>query len=202
MNYEKIYNYIISRAISENRKKYKKTDVKYTCYEKHHIIPKCLGGSNDVNNLVLLTPREHLLAHLCLVKIYPLNHSLIRAAMLMGTDRHGNRINNKQYDWVRKQCALVPGPLKGRPSLRKGRKFGSNKAKGKPNGKKGIKHGRPPGNKGIPSPFKGISRGEQKKVLCPKCGLKGGITNMKRYHFDNCKDYKHGKMNHNKEIEC
>ena len=32
-------------------------------YEKHHIIPKSLGGSNDLINLVLLTPIEHLKAH-------------------------------------------------------------------------------------------------------------------------------------------
>ena len=27
----------------------------------------------------------------------------------------------------------------------------------------------------------------QKKVTCPHCKKEGGITNMKRYHFDNCK---------------
>ena len=27
----------------------------------------------------------------------------------------------------------------------------------------------------------------QKKVKCPYCNQSGGITNMKRYHFDNCK---------------
>ena len=31
--------------------------------EKHHIIPKSLGGKNSKNNLVYLTLREHLLAH-------------------------------------------------------------------------------------------------------------------------------------------
>jgi hypothetical protein len=27
----------------------------------------------------------------------------------------------------------------------------------------------------------------QKKIQCPHCGKTGGMTNMKRYHFDNCK---------------
>ena len=34
------------------------------CYtENHHIIPKSLGGSNDSDNLVALTAREHFLCH-------------------------------------------------------------------------------------------------------------------------------------------
>jgi NUMOD3 motif len=32
-------------------------------YEKHHIVPRSLGGSNDVANIVKLTPREHYIAH-------------------------------------------------------------------------------------------------------------------------------------------
>jgi hypothetical protein len=36
--------------------------------EKHHIIPKCLGGSNDPSNIVALTAREHFLAHWLLIK--------------------------------------------------------------------------------------------------------------------------------------
>jgi len=138
MDYRRIYNKLILRALSECRQKYKKDHKKYVCYERHHILPKALGGTNDETNLVLLTPREHLFAHLCLVRMYPNNHSMIKAAMLMGTDRYGNRLNNRQYDWVRKQCALTPSPTKGVESKRKGRIFGSNSAKGKPNGKKGI----------------------------------------------------------------
>ena len=37
--------------------------------EKHHIIPKSLGGSNDENNLVTLTARQHFIAHLLLTKM-------------------------------------------------------------------------------------------------------------------------------------
>jgi hypothetical protein len=40
-------------------------------YEKHHIVPRCLGGSNEKQNLVLLTAKEHFLAHRILYKIYP-----------------------------------------------------------------------------------------------------------------------------------
>ena len=40
------------------------------CYtENHHIIPKSLGGSNDSDNLVALTAREHFLCHWLLTKM-------------------------------------------------------------------------------------------------------------------------------------
>ena len=43
--------------------------------------------------------------------------------------------------------------------------------------------------KSKPSPLKGIP---QKQIMCPYCNKSGGATNMKRYHFDNCK-YKQKK---------
>jgi len=62
MNYKKIYDELMlrskDRVIEDNI---------YT--EKHHIIPKSLGGSNDNDNLVVLTAREHFLAHYLLTKI-------------------------------------------------------------------------------------------------------------------------------------
>lgn len=66
MNYQKIYNQIVDRAKQEGRKKGKG---KY--YESHHILPKCLGGCNSNENLVLLTGREHFLCHWILARIHP-----------------------------------------------------------------------------------------------------------------------------------
>lgn len=37
--------------------------------EKHHIIPKALGGSNDISNLVILTAKEHYIVHHLLTKM-------------------------------------------------------------------------------------------------------------------------------------
>lgn len=37
--------------------------------ERHHIIPKFMGGSNEKNNLVKVTGREHYILHLLLMKI-------------------------------------------------------------------------------------------------------------------------------------
>lgn len=52
------YKELIEFAKSQNRSK---KDNNY--YEKHHIIPKCMGGNNDKDNLVLLTLGEHVQAH-------------------------------------------------------------------------------------------------------------------------------------------
>ena len=38
-------------------------------YEKHHIIPKSLGGSNNTDNLVNLSAREHFICHWLLTKM-------------------------------------------------------------------------------------------------------------------------------------
>jgi len=74
MNYKKVYEQIITKAQSENR--IKGLDI---YYERHHIIPKCLGGDNSKDNLVLLTGKEHYICHKLLVCIYPNNTKLVFA---------------------------------------------------------------------------------------------------------------------------
>lgn len=71
MNYKTIYQNLINKAKSEKRKK---SSGNY--YEAHHIKPKSFGGEGDCRNInhpniVLLTPKEHYIAHLLLTKIYP-----------------------------------------------------------------------------------------------------------------------------------
>ena len=47
-----------------------KSSVEFYC-EIHHIIPRCLGGDNNENNLVLLSYKEHILAHMLLYVLNP-----------------------------------------------------------------------------------------------------------------------------------
>jgi len=58
--YRTWYYSIINNALIAGREEY---------VEKHHIIPKSLGGSNSAENIVRLTAKEHLLCHKLLVKI-------------------------------------------------------------------------------------------------------------------------------------
>lgn len=39
-------------------------------FERHHILPRALGGGNEAENLVRLTPEDHFFAHLMLAKIH------------------------------------------------------------------------------------------------------------------------------------
>ena len=65
--------------------------------EKHHILPKCLGGKDDESNLVLLPCRYHVLAHLILLEIYPDHQGIAYAAhCLMVWDKTGKRIESIQ----------------------------------------------------------------------------------------------------------
>lgn len=98
MNHLKIYNVIIEKAKFERRKKLKKTDPNYVYYERHHIIPRCLDGLNDKENLVLLTAREHFICHKLLIYIYPKNHKLLSAFSYMVNSNQGNvNISSRDY---------------------------------------------------------------------------------------------------------
>ena len=55
MNWKNIYLNLMNKAQLRN---------KPDCYcEKHHVIPKSIGGTDEPSNLVWLTAREHLIAH-------------------------------------------------------------------------------------------------------------------------------------------
>lgn len=98
MEYKKIYDSIVYNAKLQNRKK--KTGI---YYESHHIIPKCLGGTDDSNNKVLLTGREHFLVHKLLHKIYPNTPHLQAAfgAMLWGKEKRGTIKGSRAYEETR-----------------------------------------------------------------------------------------------------
>ena len=38
--------------------------------EKHHVLPRCLGGTDDAANLIDLTPEDHYFAHILLARIH------------------------------------------------------------------------------------------------------------------------------------
>lgn len=57
------YFAIIARALLEGRSKTKPSIAGHIYYEKHHIVPQCLGGNNSKTNSVLLTAEEHFIAH-------------------------------------------------------------------------------------------------------------------------------------------
>ena len=93
MDYQRHYDALIKRA------RYRKA-VGYV--ERHHVVPRCLGGGDEPSNLVPLTPEEHFVAHQLLVRIHPDDQSLVFAAWAM---THGRNGQNKRYGWLRRKHA-------------------------------------------------------------------------------------------------
>lgn len=58
-----------------------KSDPLYT--EAHHIKPKCIGGTNDPDNFVIVSRAEHICLHALLFLSYPTCNSLFAAAAMM-----------------------------------------------------------------------------------------------------------------------
>lgn len=93
MNYSKIYSNLIAKVRSENRVKGS------IYYESHHIIPKCDGGNDDPDNLVLLTAREHFIAHMLLWKNDRGNYKLL--APILFFKNNGAIKNSKMFESIR-----------------------------------------------------------------------------------------------------
>jgi hypothetical protein len=103
MNYQRIYNEIINNAKSRGLNK--KLLNYYT--EKHHIVPRCMQGTNDKSNLALLTGREHYLCHYLLWKANKENKSLFYAYHKMVYQKRTYQERNfkvcsKQYEVLSK----------------------------------------------------------------------------------------------------
>lgn len=101
MNHQAIYDQIILKAKISNRLK---NDGNY--YERHHILPKSLGGSDHKDNLVLLTAKEHYLCHMLLIKIHQndkINYiKCLRAFMMMKPKHYHKRpFNSRQFDRIK-----------------------------------------------------------------------------------------------------
>jgi len=101
MDYKKIYYSLI-----ETRKFIVRKKREGAYYEKHHILPTSLGGTNDKENLVLLTAKEHFVAHLLLTKMYEGEdkRKMIFAfwRLCNGNKKIKNVLNGKQYEDCRK----------------------------------------------------------------------------------------------------
>lgn len=87
--------------------------------ERHHILPRSLGGTDNATNLVDLTAREHFICHWLLTKMHTgeARGKMINALYLMqGKNQYQDRyINSKVYETLRKEYAQYISKLnKGR----------------------------------------------------------------------------------------
>lgn len=109
MNYQKIYDQLINKRI--------KQPYIFDYHEKHHILPKSCGGSNDKSNIVYLSAREHYIAHLLLVRIYKNNKNFyIKMCYAIGRLMTGNKefieklnnnFNSRLYENIKKEISKL-----------------------------------------------------------------------------------------------
>lgn len=90
--------------------------------ESHHIIPRCLGGTDDPDNLVDLTCREHFICHLLLTKMND-HQGLVRAAWLMAHTRGGVKCNSRTYAYLRENLKVTDATRKKMSKAAQARKL-------------------------------------------------------------------------------
>lgn len=98
MNYKKIYDNLVDSCRSRGLNK-KKVSF-YT--EKHHILPRSMGGDNSKTNLVLFTAREHLVAHKLLWYMFKEDRRM-QLALHMMTKGKGVGLSSRQFKVLREQ---------------------------------------------------------------------------------------------------
>ena len=135
MNYSLLYEKLIQKAKDRN--------FALTVCEKHHIVPKSMGGSNKKDNIVSLSPKEHYVAHHLLWKIHK-NKEMHYAFWLMVTraTKYGLRdytVTSRVYEIAKtehsKQASIL---MTGRKRSAETLKKASESLKGKPAWNKGL----------------------------------------------------------------
>jgi len=79
-----------------------------TYYEDHHILPKCVGGCDKQNNLVLLTTKEHFICHKLLTYIYKGNYKLVYAFHKMTHNKFNGIVSSKDYMYAKELRSKTP----------------------------------------------------------------------------------------------
>lgn len=135
--YHKLYFLLVDRARARIISGYT---------EKHHIVPKCLGGTDDLHNLVVLTAREHYICHVLLTKMTDgdaKRKMIFAAQMMLAKSKNHNRakINSRLYNTLRSLHAHEMSRLHANKIVSdETKKKMSDSAKGRPSGFRGRSH--------------------------------------------------------------
>lgn len=206
MNYKRHYDNLISTRleIKSYRIKQKKQGV---YFEGHHIIPKCKGGTGNSNrpknnpNIVLLTSREHFLAHWLLWRIYGDRQMALAFHKMMSSTNNIKRITSSRgYEESREAFRLTNignqyGLGKTKVISEEQKKKQSEKMKGRYIGELNPSK-RPEVRKKISEKLKGVKKTEDHirkmterveiKKECPHCKGFFDSRNASKWHFNNC----------------
>lgn len=143
--------------------------------ERHHIVPRFCGGSNEASNLVRLTARNHFIAHLLLVKFVKKRFRRKAAHALWMMSMFTNVRGNARYKLTPSQFALARR-LKAAANNIGGRNFWTEESYRRWNLKMRIHRIlNPPWNKGSKMPIEiceRVSVGTKKAMARPEVKIK------------------------------
>lgn len=202
--YTRWYYNIITKAVS------RPSLVGYT--EKHHIIPKSLGGNNSSLNLVRLTPKEHFVCHRLLTKMVSGDeekikmHNAVFQMSVQSSNQQRYKITSRTYEILKKnKSASMKGNQYGRRPMseetkrkisesKKGKSVNKGRVVSEETKKKlslALKD-RVPWNLGISCSEEwkhniSLARQKIKQIKCEYCYKLFSPSNYKRWHGANCK---------------
>lgn len=116
MDYQRHYNLLIDKYKKLNLHRLSPTEQNFIAMELHHIIPRCLNGSNKKDNLVMLTSKAHFVAHHLLYKANvntKYKYKLLRAYAMMlfcedkRTQSRKFRITSKVYQNLKNEYSRI-----------------------------------------------------------------------------------------------
>ena len=134
--YTKWYNQIIASGIHDY----------IPGYERHHILPRSLNGTDEKSNLIYITPRQHFICHWLLIKIYSTGEEhwkMLNALRMMRAEnpnqkRYHTKITSRVYERLKLEYAALQSermrgennPMYQRPVSEEVRKGRSLRARG------------------------------------------------------------------------
>ena len=101
--YYKTYNQLIDKCIQMEKEGY--TEDMYT--EVHHILPKCMGGTNEKCNLVRMPIRYHIIAHMLLASAFPDEKKIVIAVTAILSPGKGNQQINRKNQFSKISTRLI-----------------------------------------------------------------------------------------------
>jgi hypothetical protein len=115
--------------------------------ERHHILPRSLGGTDDLSNITFITPREHFVCHWLLTKIHSTGEEhwkMLNALRMMRAEnpnqkRYDTKITSRVYSKLKEEYAQIQSkkvsgknnPMYGKKWTEEQKEIHSKKIKGR-----------------------------------------------------------------------
>lgn len=183
--------------------------------EKHHILPKSLGGNNSRSNIVRISGKAHFICHMLLARMMNnsknkknMIHALNMLAKANNENQNRYEISSRSYELIRKQLSdSMKGennPMFGKPAPNRDVTHTSETRKkisdasiswneANPGARKGrvvsdATRERQKGPKTAEARANmSVSAKNKPRIVCIHCGISFTTSNHTRYHGDKCK---------------